>query len=113
MDSAVDTHGSAQSGDGAHGAQHDEHPSDARYWKIAFALAFITALEVLLTYLHIGKLFIPVLLTLMVIKFLVVVSEFMHLRLDNRVFKYLFYSGLVLAVLVYCAALLTFRFFDS
>ncbi len=111
MDSAVDTHGSSH--DDAHGAHRDEHPSDARYWRIALILAGVTGAEVVLTYLHIGKAFIPVLLTLMVFKFLMVVSEFMHLRLDNRIFKLLFYGGLGLAVLVYCAALLTFRFFDS
>jgi cytochrome c oxidase subunit 4 len=109
MDTAVDTHaGTGEHGDG----EHAEH-GDAYYWKIAAALAIITALEVALSYAHIGKAFVPVLLVLMAIKFLVVVGEFMHLRLDNKIFKYLFYSGLILAVLVYVAALLTFRFFAS
>ena len=108
MDTAVEPH------EGEHAEAHyEEHHTDLYYVKIAIILAVITGLEVLLSYSHIGKLFLPTLLILMAIKFVMVVLFFMHLRLDNRVFKYLFYSGLVLAVLVYCAALLTFRFFDS
>jgi cytochrome c oxidase subunit 4 len=49
----------------------------------------------------------------MLIKFLTVVSLFMHLKYDNKMFSMLFYSGLILAVLVYVAALMTFRFFDG
>jgi cytochrome c oxidase subunit 4 len=111
MDTAVDTH-AAGPGDGH---AHEEHASDARYWKIAGALAIITGLEVLLSYQAktFGKAFLPILLLLMVVKFLTVVSEFMHLRLDNKLFKYLFYSGLLLAIAVYVGALLTFRFFNS
>ncbi len=49
----------------------------------------------------------------MAIKFFVVVSFFMHLRFDNRVFTWMFYSGLFLALAVYIAALATFRFFEG
>jgi cytochrome c oxidase subunit 4 len=90
-----------------------EH-SDLRYVKVALALAIITGLEVSLTYMHfLGKAFLPVLLVLMVIKFVTVVLEFMHLRTDDRMFKMLFWSGLILAVVVYGAALLTFKVFSS
>ena len=37
----------------------------------------------------------------------------MHLKFDNKIFSFMFYLGLVLAVLVYCAALSTFHFFGS
>ncbi len=37
----------------------------------------------------------------------------MHLKYDNRVFARLFYSGLILAILVYFTALMTFRFFGN
>ena len=47
----------------------------------------------------------------MAVKFVTVVSYFMHLKFDNRIFSWLFYSGLILAVLVYVAALCTFQFF--
>jgi len=49
---------------------------------------------------------------LMAVKFLIVVSYFMHLKFDNRIFSVLFYAGLLLAITVYVIALFTFRFFD-
>ena len=49
----------------------------------------------------------------MVVKFFIVVSYFMHLKFDNRIFSFLFYLGLFLAVFVYIAALATFHFFGS
>jgi cytochrome c oxidase subunit 4 len=50
---------------------------------------------------------------MMVIKFLMVVSYFMHLKFDNRLFSWLFYAGLILAIIVYVIALSTFKFFVS
>jgi cytochrome c oxidase subunit IV len=107
-------HTNTEHGDG-HG--HDEphtgqHKPNSFYIKVAVALAIITAVEVGLYYLDLGKLYLPTLLVLMVIKFTTVVSLFMHLRFDNKIFSWLFYSGLFLAIFVYTAALLTFRFFD-
>ncbi|WP_420451645.1 cytochrome C oxidase subunit IV family protein [Ilumatobacter sp.] len=96
--------------------QHDdeaEHLSDNRYIVIALILAVITAAEVAASYIDLGPVFIPLLLIMMAVKFLTVVLYFMHLKFDNKLFKRLFYTGLILAVFVYCAALLTFRFFDS
>jgi caa(3)-type oxidase subunit IV len=98
--------------DGDHGDGH-VHKPNSFYIKVAAALAIVTAVEVGLYYLNIGKWFMPILLVLMVIKFVTVVSLFMHLRFDNKLFSWLFYSGLFLAVFVYIAALLTFRFFDG
>ena len=76
-------------------------------------LAVITALEVTLSYVDVGAMFLPALLILMAAKFLIVVSYFMHLKFDNRMFSFLFYMGLVLAVFVYIVALATFHFFGS
>jgi len=36
----------------------------------------------------------------------------MHLKFDSPIFTKLFYTGLILAILVYGAALLTFQFFN-
>jgi cytochrome c oxidase subunit IV len=97
-------------------AGHDDghaHKPNSFYIKVAVSLAIVTGVEVALYYLNIGKWFMPILLVLMVIKFVTVVSLFMHLRFDNKIFSWLFYSGLFLAVFVYLAALLTFRFFDG
>jgi cytochrome c oxidase subunit IV len=99
-----------------HAASHDaghDHKPNSFYIKVAVALAIVTGIEVALYYLDLGKLYLPILLVLMVIKFLTVVSLFMHLKFDNKIFSWLFYTGLLLAVFVYVAALMTFRFFDG
>jgi len=85
--------------------------SDVGYIRIALILAAITALEVATYYADFGPLFLPALLIMMAIKFVMVVSYFMHLKFDNRVFSFLFYAGLVLAISVYAAFLATFHFF--
>ena len=85
--------------------------SDAGYIRIAVILAAITGLEVSTYYVDFGVLFLPALLIMMVIKFVMVVSYFMHLKFDNKIFSFLFYAGLVLAIGVYAAFLATFKFF--
>ena len=66
-----------------------------------------------LSYLDVGALFLPAMLILMAIKFVTVVSIFMHLKFDSRIFAWCFYSGLILALVVYIATLATFQFFDT
>ena len=85
--------------------------SDAGYIKIAIILALITALEVSTYYVDFGPLFMPSLLIMMVVKFVMVVSYFMHLKFDSKIFSFLFYTGLGLALFVYITALATFKFF--
>jgi cytochrome c oxidase subunit 4 len=93
-------------------AEHQEHGmSDAGYIKIALILAAITALEVSTYYVDFGPLFMPSLMIMMVVKFVMVVSYFMHLKFDSKVFSFLFYTGLALALFVYITALATFKFF--
>jgi cytochrome c oxidase subunit 4 len=92
---------------------HEHGMSDAGYIRIALILAAITALEVSTYYVDFGPLFMPSLLAMMVIKFVMVVSYFMHLKFDNKLFGFLFYTGLGLALFVYIAALATFKFFIS
>ena len=79
--------------DGEHG-EHD-HVSDNKYIVIAVILAVITAAEVAASYIDLGPIFIPLLLFMMAVKFFIVASFFMHLRFDNRIFTWFFYSGLV------------------
>jgi cytochrome c oxidase subunit 4 len=100
-------HTAASHGDSAHGgAEHAEHGMSTRgYINIALILAAITALEVSTYYVDFGPLFLPALLIMMV------VSYFMHLKFDNKLFSWMFYAGLFLAVGVYVAALGTFHFF--
>jgi cytochrome c oxidase subunit 4 len=92
---------------------HAEHAHGTKYYVvIALILAAITALETSTYWIDFGPLFMPLLLGLMAIKFFMVLLFFMHLKDDAKWFSGLFYAGLVLAVLVYLAALLTFRSFE-
>jgi cytochrome c oxidase subunit IV len=94
---------------------HDaHHPSDLRYVGIFAVLVLITAVEVYLSYAdYLGRAFLPLLLILMAVKFVMVVSWFMHLKFDNKLFSVIFYSGLVLAIAVYIAALTTSQFWTK
>jgi cytochrome c oxidase subunit 4 len=96
----------------SHGEDH-HHPSDATYWKIFLFLFVVTAIEVLLYYKSIPgvNLNSAVLGILAIVKFVTVVGYFMHLRFDARILRRLFVTGLVLAVLVYCAYMLTLGVF--
>lgn len=96
--------------DAGHGEAH-HGASDKQYIVIALILAALTAIEVSTYYVDFGPLFMPTLFVLMIVKFVIVASFFMHLRFDNKIFTYLFYSGLFLAVAVYAGALATFKFF--
>ncbi len=93
-------------------AEHDahEHPSDWAYVKIALILGAITALEVSTYYVSIGKVLIPSLLVMMVLKFWIVIMYFMHLKFDGKIFRQLFLGGLGLAAVVFVVTLSTFQF---
>jgi cytochrome c oxidase subunit IV len=95
----------------SHEETHEHGMSDAGYIKIALILAAITALEVSTYYVDFGPLFLPSLIAMMFVKFFMVVSYFMHLKFDNKLFSLMFYIGLGLAIFVYVAALATFKFF--
>ena len=86
--------------------------SNSGYVRIAAILAAITALEVATYYVDFGALFLPSLLIMMAVKFYIVVSFFMHLRYENKLFSWVFYAGLFLAMTVYGIFLATFHFFS-
>jgi cytochrome c oxidase subunit 4 len=108
MDRALDDEHQAQTEDEGHG-----HPSDRSYVGIAVVLAALTALEVVSYYVEeqLGGLLVPALMIMMVVKFVLVVAWFMHLRFDSNLFTRVFVSGLVLAIGVYAVTLTTFKFF--
>ena len=93
--------------------EHEHGMTDAGYIKIAIILAAITALEVSTYYVDFGPLFMPSLMIMMVVKFVMVVSYFMHLKFDSKIFTFLFNTGLCLALFVYITALATVKFFIS
>lgn len=104
--------------DGEHGVAHDHddgHWTDLKFIYLAIGLAVVTAIEVALSYMveDLGPVFLPALIILMLVKFFAVVSYFMHLKFDNRLFSLMFYMGLGLAVGVYLIAMFTFRVFSS
>ena len=91
----------------------EEYPSDWRYVKVAIVLAVITAVEVH-TYIAPDlwePILVPALLGMMALKFFGVAWYFMHLKYDKKVLTWSFYSGAVLALLVYLAVLFVFNFF--
>ena len=96
---------------------HDEHAEHGMsikgYVNVAIILAALTALEVSTYFVDFGPFFMPVLLILMCVKFFIVVLYFMHLKFDNKLFSFMFYSGLFLAIGVYAAFLATFKFFSA
>jgi cytochrome c oxidase subunit 4 len=97
----------------AHDGSEVHEVSDKQYIFIALFLAVLTAMEVAVTEVAgmPDALLIPSLLLMMVIKFFVVVSYFMHLKFDNRLFSLMFYLGLFGAVVLYSVMLSTFHFF--
>ena len=102
--------------DAAH-AEHEheghDHPSDWAYVKIALILAAITAVEVVTyfeTVFNWGRFLIPSLVLMMIVKFWLVATWFMHLKFDNPIFSKMFVGGLLLAVGVYVATLTAFEF---
>ena len=99
---------------------HEHHPSDGLYWRVGAILFVLTALEVstyFITddpYSHDLKPFlIGGLLLLMVAKFVTIVGYFMHVKFDNKLFRNVFVSGLVLAVGVYLIVLSVFVFWSG
>ena len=93
------------------GEEHHHGPSDNFYIGVFAILVALTALEVS-TYWwvdwfgesarHVAT---PLLLILMVIKFLMVAGFFMHLRFDSALLRRIFTFGLLTAVIVYTIAL--------
>ena len=63
------------------------HPTPAQYVKIAVGLAVLTAIEVALFYIndavHLGWINTAALLTLALLKFVIVVGWYMHIRYEK------------------------------
>lgn len=93
------------------GEQHElsHHPTPRQYVNIGIILAIVTILEVAIYYVPaLEDFLVPFLMAFALVKFVLVVSWFMHLRFDSRLFRRLFVSGLILALVVFAIALATF-----
>jgi cytochrome c oxidase subunit 4 len=97
-----------------HGAGR-AHPGDRTYVLVALILALVTAAEVVTFYVEdtLGRLMVPVLLVMMLFKFAVVALWFMHLRFDSIMFRRFFVTGIILATLVYMAAMVSMQVFGD
>jgi cytochrome c oxidase subunit 4 len=79
-------------------AMAGEHASIGTYLKVAGILCVITALEFTVIYIRqLTPILTPLLLTMSIGKFALVVMFFMHLRYDGRPLTLLFVGPLVLA----------------
>ncbi|MGI8983581.1 MAG: cytochrome C oxidase subunit IV family protein [Acidimicrobiales bacterium] len=92
------------------GGAHHDHPSEAKYIRIALLLAAITAVEVAFSYWDaVDAILAPSLIAMSIVKFVIVVGYFMHLKFDSRLFRRLFVAGLALAVFCFGVVLTTFH----
>lgn len=101
------------------GEHHTHGPSTSTYFTIFWVLVAITALEVS-TYFweswfgeNAHYVAVPLLLILMAVKFVLIASVFMHLRFDATLLSRIFYFGLLVAVVVYVAAMATMNIFTD
>ena len=82
--------------------QEHEHPGERTYVTVAIILALVTALEVAIYYIEaVGDALVPMLLVLSAAKFAAVVGYFMHLKFDDRRFRWIFVFGLGVAAACY------------
>ena len=90
-------------------AEAHAHPSPRDYWLIALILAVITAAEVAVAYIDaLDSVIAPLLIVMSIAKFVIVVGYFMHLRYEAKIYRNLFFIGLVAAPLLFGAVLFTF-----
>lgn len=89
--------------------EHHAHPTPAQYWKIAVVLAVLTAVEVAMFYidqeLELGALNAIILIVLALLKFVIVVGWYMHLRYEKPMLNRFFTAGFVLATALYLVVL--------
>jgi cytochrome c oxidase subunit IV len=94
-----------------HDTHHEhEHPGNMTYVVVGIALAILTALEVAVIYIPaLSAAVVPILLVLTTAKFALVVMFYMHLKMDDRIFTWVFVAPGVLAVFLVIALILLFR----
>jgi cytochrome c oxidase subunit 4 len=93
-----------------HHEEEHSHPGWKTYTGIAIILAIITALEIGTYYIEdtLGAALVWILLFLSVIKFVLVVGWYMHLKFDNKLFTWLFGFGMAVAISVILSFLVLF-----
>jgi cytochrome c oxidase subunit IV len=100
----------APADDRAPAHEEHEHPGVRTYVLVGVALAILTAMEVAAIYIpFLAPVVIPILLVLTAGKFALVVMFYMHLKMDDRIFSWVFIAPSILAVFVVVALILLFR----
>ena len=85
------------------------HPTPHQYVTIGVVLAVVTGFEVAIYYIDaLRDILVPFLVVFALIKVFLVVTWFMHLKFDSRLFRRLFVTGLVLAFAVFGIVLTIF-----
>lgn len=77
--------------------QPHRYPGSRTYLLVFAGLAILTLLEVAVSYIH-SDLKVPLLVLLSVLKALLVILFFMHLRYDSRWYAFIFFGPLVLVI---------------
>jgi cytochrome c oxidase subunit 4 len=86
-----------------HDTAHD-HPGERTYIKVAVLLAIITIVEVAIYYIEsLDSILVPALIIMSIVKFLFVVSFFMHLKFDDRRLAWTFGLAMILTLSVVLA----------
>lgn len=92
--------------------QEHSHPGVGQYVEIGVILAVMTLLEVILyESFDRGLVYeagVAGLIVLTILKFMLVVLWFMHLRFDAKIFRRLFFAGVVLAGALYAVVIANF-----
>ena len=98
---AAPSHGGAHAV-AAHAGDDHGHPGPKQYVVIAAILCVITAVEVWVYYIPALLPYIfPILIVLSLVKFVMVVGWFMHLKFDHVSFTWYFGGGIVLALAIF------------
>ena len=108
---AHDPHDSASHVDHASLGEVHEHPTWGTYKWVALVLTVITVIEVWVYYIPsfvASPLFIPFLLIMSAIKFVIVVMFYMHLKYDHKLFRVLFTGPLLIAIVTLIVLLFLF-----
>lgn len=89
--------------------RHQEHPGERVYINVAIILTAVTAIEVAIYYIEAMRgILVPLLIALSVFKFIAVVGYFMHLKMDDPLFRRIFIAGLTISASVVLALLAMF-----
>ena len=97
----------------AHGhAEEHAHPTARTYIIVGVILAVITGLEIWVYGVEQLKAFLaPILIVMSATKFVLVVGFYMHLKFDDRYFRYMFGFGLFIAASVIIVLMLLFSYY--